>query len=57
MDPHKFRNLVRNVSGKEISSEQATQFLELFKAEFEEAHNTATRSFIALHFGTKTDNS
>lgn len=53
MDATKFRNLVKQVSGKEISTEQATNFLDIFQSELDEAQVRATREFIEDHFGTK----
>jgi hypothetical protein len=52
-DPHTFRNLVKQVSGTEISSAQAINFLEIFGDELFATLIEAKRKFIAKHFGTK----
>jgi hypothetical protein len=53
MTPEKFRSLVKQVSGRDISSKQAGQFLELFKDEYSAMLTTSTRKFIEQHFGNK----
>lgn len=53
MDATQFRNLVKQVSGKEISSEQAGNFLEIFSGELEQSLVDARREFIQKHFGHK----
>lgn len=53
MEPTQFRNLVKQVSGKEISSEQAANFLDIFGGDLEQYIVDARRSFIELHFGYK----
>lgn len=53
MDPSRFRAVVKTVSGKEISTEQAASFLDIFGGDLEDVINQAIRGFIAKHFGTK----
>lgn len=48
-----FRRLVREVSGKDISSSQVEAFMDIFRTSFEAALTVATRTYIAQHFGTK----
>jgi hypothetical protein len=56
MDHTQFRNLVKQVSGKGISSEQAGHFLDIFGADLEQAIVDARRTFIEKHFGSKNSN-
>ncbi len=48
-----FRNLVKEVSRKSISSEQARHFLDIFGSELEVALVNTRREFVEKHFGTK----
>ena len=48
-----FRNLVKTISGRTISSKQAFNFLELFEYELEAAIIEARRKFIEKHFGSR----
>lgn len=52
-EPSQFRNLVRQVSGKEITSVQAEQFLSIFEEDLNVEILEAKRRFIARHFGSK----
>lgn len=49
----KFRSLVKQISGKEITSVQAEQFLGIFQEELDLAIVKATKDFIGRHFGWK----
>lgn len=53
MDPTQFRNLVKEVSRRDISTEEATNFLKLFKDQLEEAVLQAKRNFIQHYFGSR----
>jgi hypothetical protein len=50
-DPTSFRNLVKQVSGREITSVQAQQFLDVFEDDLKVAITKTKRSFIEKHFG------
>lgn len=52
-DPTKFRNLVKQVSGADISSAQAKNFLEIFGEQLAAELTQARRNFIERHFGNK----
>lgn len=56
MEATNFRNLVKSVSGRDISSKQAEEFLAIFKPDLDNKVNDAVRSFIYHHFGTKSSN-
>jgi hypothetical protein len=56
MDATQFRNLVKQISGTEISSEQAGHFLEIFKEELEQDLVNTRRLFIEKHFGNRNTN-
>lgn len=53
MEATQLRNLVKEVSGKQISSEQAEIVLDVFKDDLQTIINEAYRSFVTKHFGTK----
>lgn len=55
MDVTQFRNLVKHVSDRSISSEQAGHFLEVFQSDLDTVINQAQRDFIIKHFGAKGD--
>lgn len=50
------RNLVKQVSGREISSEEAQKFLDVFGGDLEDAIVQTHKDFIAKHFGTRKSN-
>lgn len=52
-NPTAFRNMVKQVSGKHISSVQASQFLELFEHDLNSDITHTKRLFIEKHFGKK----
>lgn len=54
VSPTTFRNLVQQVSGKEISSEQAANFLEIFGEDLAACLVKTKRAFIEKHFGSKS---
>lgn len=53
MDPTQFRNLVKQVRGRDISTEEATHFLKLFGEDLEAHVLKAKRAFVEHHFGAK----
>jgi hypothetical protein len=53
MDATQLRNLVKEVSGKQISSEDAQVILVVFKDDLQATITGAYRQFVTKHFGTK----
>lgn len=53
MEPTNFRNLVMQISGKDITSEQAKVFLQILGEELNAAIVEAQRQFVIKHFGKK----
>ena len=51
-----FRNQVKQVSGKEITSEQSKNFLEIFGEDLAAEQVKTTRRFIEKHYGNKNSN-
>jgi len=49
-DPTAFRNLVKQCTGLNISTEQSTHFLEIFGEQLSAAIIKAKRAFIEKHF-------
>lgn len=56
ISPEQFRNLVRTVSGREISTEQVRQFLSIFNEDLEKELTLTRRKFIEKHFGNRDQN-
>jgi hypothetical protein len=54
MDATQFRNLVKQVSDKDISSEQAQHFLSIFQEDLNADLAQTTRNFVIRHFGSKS---
>lgn len=52
-DPTQFRNLVKQVIRKDITTKQAENFLELFGEDLEAQVLQAKRTFIEQHFGSR----
>lgn len=53
LEPSTLRNLVKEVSGRTISSEQASNLLDVFGEEIKLELNNAIRGFVVRHFGKK----
>lgn len=53
IDPSTFRNLIKEVSGRTITSQQASNLLDVFGEELKLELNGTIRGFAARHFGKK----
>lgn len=53
IDPSKFRSQVKQVSGKDISSEHAANFLDMMHDELQVEFSRTLHAFITRHFGKK----
>jgi len=53
ISPTTFRNLIKEVSRVDLSSQQAANFLDIFGEELEACIVKARRAFIEKHFGSK----
>lgn len=51
--PDAFRNLVKQISGKEITSTTAATVLSLFESDLREHLDRAVKSFVIRHYGNK----
>lgn len=51
IQPSHFRQLIKQVAGKNITSDQAAAFLSIFGDDFDVAINKAIRTFVGKHFG------
>lgn len=54
VDPSTFRNLVKEVSGRTISTQQASNLLDVFGEDLKLEINKSIRGFVNRHFGRKT---
>jgi hypothetical protein len=53
MNPEKLRLVIKNVSDRTLSTEQAKNFLEIFGGDLDIAIAKTVREFVELHFGAK----
>ena len=54
--PEDLRRVVKNVSDKDLTTAQATAFLDIFGGDLEALVHSAEREFVVKHFGRKEDN-
>ena len=54
VSPATFRNLVKQVANIEITSQQASNFLDIFGEDLEAELNATRRRFVEKHFGKRS---